>query len=389
MAQRKRICILSLAPVHQDGRVLRQIEYASREYEVTVVGWGRLDRERPGVTMHAVEPYQFPRAARLVQVALMAGGRLTPAAYDRWYWRKPDHRQALALVAAHPVDLIHVDEAIALPIGLRAAEQMHVPVVFDAHEFSPEQEADKLWGRLLARPFYNDMMRRYAPRATAMTTVASGIADRYRAQFGLDAQVVMNVPYYSEQPFRPTDPTHIRIEHHGNAMRDRYLETLIDIAARLDPRFSLEFMLVDRGDGYVQSLRTLAGQVAPGRVNFHDPVAPSAIAATINRCDIGIHVLPARNFNNYHMLPNKFFEFMMAGLAVVIGPSPEMVPIVREHGVGVVADSFDPAELAQRLNALQPEAIDAMKRRSLDAAKIYNADAEMAKLLALYRQVLR
>jgi O-antigen/teichoic acid export membrane protein len=37
---RTRLCILSLASVHQDGRVLRQIEYTARQYDVTVVEGG-------------------------------------------------------------------------------------------------------------------------------------------------------------------------------------------------------------------------------------------------------------------------------------------------------------------------------------------------------------
>lgn len=37
---RPELCILSLSPIHQDGRVLCEIEYAARAYDVTVVGWG-------------------------------------------------------------------------------------------------------------------------------------------------------------------------------------------------------------------------------------------------------------------------------------------------------------------------------------------------------------
>ena len=45
-------------------------------------------------------------------------------------------------------------------------------------------------------------------------------------------------------------------------------------------------------------------------------------------------------------------------------------------------------DLAQRLNALRADEINAMKRRSLDAAKVFNADVEMGKLLAMYGRVL-
>jgi hypothetical protein len=66
-----------------------------------------------------------------------------------------------------------------------------------------------------------------------------------------------------------------------------------------------------------------------------------------------------------------------------------MMRIVQEHGMGVVAGSFEATELAARLNGLQAEQIHSMKRRSLEAARIFNADAEMGKLLSLYEQLLR
>jgi glycosyltransferase involved in cell wall biosynthesis len=117
-------------------------------------------------------------------------------------------------------------------------------------------------------------------------------------------------------------------------------------------------------------------------------VPPHQISETVNAYDIGLHLLPPVSFNSAQALPNKFFEFMMAGLALAIGPSPEMMRIVQEYELGVVASSFEPADLAQRLNALSPEEINAMKRHSLEAAKRFNAEVEMRKLLAIYQRVL-
>lgn len=385
---RLRLCILSLAPVHQDGRVLRQIEYAAREYDVTVVGWGHLDKPRPTVRMKPVTPWSFSRPQRLIQAALMLGGRATPAAWERWYWRKPDHREALRLVTEEPCDLIHVDEAIALPIAVKAATGLHCKIVFDAHEYSPDQHADKLWWRIVAQPFYTYLFQRYAPHVNAMTTVAEGIAERYRREFGLEAAVIMSAPLYTELPFHPVEPGRVRIIHHGAAMRNRHLEEMIETVTLADPRFSLEFMLVGSDAAYIEELKQKARISAADRITFRSPVSPQEIPETINAYDIGLFLLPPVNFNRVHALPNKLFEFIMAGLAIAIGPSPEMARIVRAYRLGIVADTFEPADLAQRLNALTPEEINAMKRHSLNAAKRFSADAEMGKLLAIYRRVL-
>ena len=385
---RAKLCILSLAPVHQDGRVLRQIEYAAREYDVTVVGWGRLDQERQNVRMRAVERWEFAPWQRMLQAAIVFGGRFNRSLWDRWYWRKPDHREALRLVIEEPCDLIHVNEAIALPIAVKAAAELRAKVLFDAHEYSPGQDTDKLWWRVLSQPFYTDLIRHYAPKADAMTTVAAGIAERYLREFGINAVVIMNAPRYVELPFRPVKPDCVRIIHHATAVPDRHLEQMIRVMGMTDRRFTLDFMLVEKDREYIETLKQMARASAPGRISFRPSVPPHGIAETINAYDIGLHLLPPVSFNSANALPNKFFEFIMAGLALAIGPSPEMMRIVHEHEIGVVADSFEPADLAQRLNALAPDEINDMKQRSLETAKLFNADIEMRKLLDIYERLL-
>jgi hypothetical protein len=128
--------------------------------------------------------------------------------------------------------------------------------------------------------------------------------------------------------------------------------------------------------------------VAPGRVFFHQPVRPAEIVSRISEFDMGIFVLPFTSFSYWAALPNKFFDFIAAGLAVCIGPSPEMTQLVRQFGFGVVTRSFEPAEVADTLNRLSAADIDQMKLKALEAGDTLNADVEMAKLIALYTGLL-
>jgi glycosyltransferase involved in cell wall biosynthesis len=385
---RHRLGILRLAPIQTDGKVLRQIEYAAREYEVTVVGWGQMDNPRPHVGMRSVPRHVFPPGQRLFQALLMFGGRFSPNLWERWYWRKPDHRQALDLLVENSPELIHANEALSLPIGIETARRTGARVLFDAHEYTPDHRANNLLWRVLAQPLYTYLIRAYAPRADAMITVGSGIAEKYRERFGLTADVITNAPPYVALPFRATDPERIRLIHHGGAIRERNMEEMVEALALTDARFSLDFMLIDGTPGYLSKFRTWAERRVPGRIRFRDPVAPAQIAETINEYDIGLFLIPPVNLSYAMALPNKFFEFIMAGLAVAIGPSPAMADIVRQHGLGIVADTFAPADLAACLNHLGHEQIDVMKRHSLAAARVLNADIEMDKLLGIYRRLL-
>jgi hypothetical protein len=64
-----------------------------------------------------------------------------------------------------------------------------------------------------------------------------------------------------------------------------------------------------------------------------------------------------------------------------------MIEIVREYGLGLVAPSFDPTEVAATLNQLTPSELRAMKHAARNAAMVLNADLEMGKVIALYEQL--
>ena len=85
------------------------------------------------------------------------------------------------------------------------------------------------------------------------------------------------------------------------------------------------------------------------------------------------------NFNLNSVLPNKFFEFIMAGLCVFSTGYEEVGDIIKQYKCGIY---FDDANLRQnviRLNQLSSEEIDQIKMNSLKTAKELNGENEMKK----------
>jgi len=108
----------------------------------------------------------------------------------------------------------------------------------------------------------------------------------------------------------------------------------------------------------------------------------------LNQYDIGVYILEPSSFNNFHALPNKFFEFVQARLAIGIAPSPEMARIVKEYDLGVVAEDFSPESLATRLMNLDHEKINYYKLQSHKVSRLMSAEQNHKILLDLVRQVL-
>jgi glycosyltransferase involved in cell wall biosynthesis len=387
----KRICIISFSPIARDARVLRQIKYLGPRYDLTVIGFGDAHPswdDSPTIQWRPLIRQPSSWGVRLSELALLTvAGYARPASYEHWYWRRPHHRAALEHASATPCDAYHANDWEALPVAVEAARAHGAKVVFDAHEYSPlEFEDRRTWRLLYARPI-SYFLRKYAPTLSASTTVAPAIAEKYCQEFGLNPAVVLNCPEKMDHQPRPVDPGCIRLIHHGMAQRGRRLDIMIEAIALADPRYHLHLMLL--GDpSYIGQLQAQAGRVAPDRITFHPPVSPAEIGGCIVEFDMGVFILPPVNFNWTVALPNKLFDYINAGLATCIGPSPEMARLVREYRCGVVAPSFDPADVAAALNALRPEDIHVMKQGSVGAREVLNAQVEMGKVVDLYSKLL-
>ncbi|WP_049768786.1 glycosyltransferase [Roseiflexus castenholzii] len=307
---------------------------------------------------------------------------------ELWYWLQRLYRQAFEQLRQIRADLVFANDWSALPLGWRLAARWNTPMILDLHEYAPLEWEEQWKWRLFAAPMTVYFLRHYAVHAAATLTVAPEIAQRYGEEFGFLPTVVLNAPEYVALEDHAVDPHTVRLIHHGGALRARNLELMIDTIRLCDRRYHLSFMLVG-DEGYIRRLHAYADRVAPGRVTFLDPVAPDQIVPKIASFDIGIFLLQPTNYNYSIALPNKLFDFIHAGLAVCVGPSPGMAAFVREWRCGVVAPSFDPAEVAATLNRLGVDEIRAMRQAARVAAAAINASTEMTKVVELCNRLLR
>jgi hypothetical protein len=146
-------------------------------------------------------------------------------------------------------------------------------------------------------------------------------------------------------------------------------------------------MLINNDISYLKELKRLANKRARGRITFHEAVLPEEIIGRICEYDIGLCLITPTNYNNLVSLPNKFFDYIIAGLAVCIGPSPSMVELVRKYRFGCVAPTFHPKDVAKTLNKLGRSEIAAMKKASREAAQVLNAGREMKNVVDLYKNL--
>jgi len=270
------------------------------------------------------------------------------------------------------------------------ARRFKARLAIDCHEYAPGQYVqDPHWVRW-HRPLVVALQKYYLRRADAVTTVCEGIAGLLNAEYKVRRPVcvVRSTPFYNEQPLRPVGDR-ITVLYHGEIYASRGLHFLV----RSMPLWRPEFCLVLRGysdPSYVEELWRIASDLGvAGRVSIEPPVAFDQIVPAANRADIGyfVHqdISPQRRF----VLPNKFFEYVMAGLALCVSDLPEMARLVRQYDLGVLVADCSEQTIADAINSFDRERIDAYKQRSVAAARELNWEAERRHLLSLYEELFR
>lgn len=371
---RKKILIISFSYLPIDNRVLRQIGFLKDVYDVTIVGYGRVEME--GVRCIALTHKEKPFLRKARDAALLLGGF-----FESYYWNKPAILDCLDSVGKESFDLFLANDIDALPVALRLASGK--PVILDAHEYFPEEfEEDWVW-RAFYKRYKTYLCRRYLPQAAEMMTVCEGIAGAYEPFYGKKPHVVTNACHYYDLKVSPSTGFPLRLIYQGAAHPSRKIEVIVDAMRLLDDRFHLDLLLVPSDKVYYEHIASMSSGV--NNVALRAPVPMKELVSYCHSYDVGLFVLPPTSLNNRHSLPNKFFEYLQARLAIVVGPSVEMARIVQEEGVGVVTEDFSSTSLALALSELTPDKVNRYKERAHEAASRHCAEENEKKVLEIVR----
>lgn len=369
---KKKICVISLSNISQNGRVLRQIDCLSKNYDLLVIGYGK--NPLTNNKYINIEWYELPLpktpflktfkkiASRLIQIPIV-----------------PKTHQAYKIASGTNCDAYHAINWDSLPIAALAARKFGSKCIIDL------QDSYDSWYWGLTSNYIKSILKKYVSDVNKSFVAFRALLEQHK-KLGFEPIIIRNVPTLPDDKitFKGTDPNRIKLVHHGIGTSKRRSDLMIQAMAFCDLRYELHLILINHDSNYVSNLKKMADKIVPGRIFFHPPLSPDKIVQGISKYDVGFHLLYPTNRNNLLALPNKLFEFIAAGLAVCIGPSPSMVEVVNQYKCGVVAETFKPEALANQLNQTSADDWDKMKMASLNASKELNTTIEMRKLQKIY-----
>jgi glycosyltransferase involved in cell wall biosynthesis len=211
-------------------------------------------------------------------------------------------------------------------------------VILDLREYHPgESEASMRW-QLLRKPEVLRYYNKHVPKVDGVFTVSKRIQTKLKNLWNIDSKVLLSVSDQKPSMSLRRSSLPIRFVYHGLADPFRDLEYVVRSFGDL-PNVTLTLVLVGH-NREIKKLESLASQFK--NVFIRNPVESSSIVSMLQEFDGGVAFFPLNNFNLIASMPNKFFEYISAGLVPLVAKTTAMADFVSTSGFGLIADREGP-----------------------------------------------
>lgn len=393
MNQKPKALLMTYAPPEAENRLKPQLKVLlEMDFEVHTLGLG--SATLPGVAKH------FELKNRTDLFGLIFKGLLhiflSPQRRFSPLRSEPNLVAELGqidyrLVITHDLELLPLLTQEPFKSELFVGSIKHVDL-HELHEFvSPTSGVlDIFWKALnfRLRPYHDWLIQQLKSAEIALFTLVNASIGEWYVSKGLikDYVEVRNCAPYRSADFSTRESEGLQYIYHGKYGASRGLEKLIKASLSMRPIDTLNFMLT----GNVAEIGKFreASTALNASLVFHEAVPMNRVSEKLASFDVEVIFFEPVTKNLLYTLPNKFFEAVQARLAILTGPSPELVRHVSEYGNGVFSRSFSLSDLEALLTSLERSKVEELRFQSHKAAETLNSESESKALAAAWKELL-
>lgn len=288
------------------------------------------------------------------------------------------------------VDVFVANDLDTLPANFLASRLKGKPLVYDSHEYFTE--VPELIGRPMVKSVWQTLERILVPRVSAAYTVCNSIADVYHEQYKVDFKVVRNLPVCHDLDTQPEETVKAEgatkiILYQGALNLGRGIEATIRAMQYIE---NAELWLAGDGDLTAQLKQLVIDLQLEEKVKFLGRMPLSRLSEITRQADLGISLEEDLGLNYRFALPNKLFDYIQAGVPVLVSDLPEMRRIVEHYQIGTIAPTHQRKELAALIKNIlfDTEKMNYWKQNLPQAAKELCWENEESVLREIYSPFL-
>ncbi|MBN9412625.1 MAG: glycosyltransferase [Candidatus Paracaedimonas acanthamoebae] len=302
---------------------------------------------------------------------------------------------------------IHAHDLSTALMGAIAAEKIGAYFVCDFHEWFSENVG---WNYKLKKyvkhPFLKKKLYQWAEKiclrkANRMITVCDSIARDINLEImPKPFSIIRNIPFFEEEKNTSSHPSlrdlfGIKKENfplvllwQGGVGPTRLIEPIIEGVSLVPGVF---FVIRGPGMEYYQTEyeKLIQKLGAEDRVKCLMPIPSSEVVAGAKGADLGVWSLPNLCKNFTYSLPNKIFEYMVAGVPILAADYPEVRKIVSSYDIGMLFDPYSPKSIAQQLEKVKNNQVllKTYQKNLKTALEDNSPSKEWEKLTSLYNEL--
>lgn len=292
----------------------------------------------------------------------------------------------------HKADVLLANDLDTLFANHWAKKFKRATLVYDSHEYYTE--VPELVARPKVQRFWEKIEARCFPKLERIYTVNRSIADLYNEKYGKVLKVVRNIPR-----FEPLDHPKTRAEL--QLPRDQKIMILQGAWINVDrggeeavqamQYVENTLLLIIGGGDVIEELKRMVIDLnLQDKVRILGRMPYTELRHYTANSDVGLTLDKDTNINYRFSLPNKVFDYIHAGCAVLASDLVEVKRIVEDNEVGVIATSHGPKELAKTMtDLLENDAqLAAFKSNAAEASKVLRWEIEEEVLNEVYQDLL-
>lgn len=340
----KKIGFLVLNNFNHDARVTKQSNlFARKGYEVSV---------------HAVfNGEDLPLLSRSNGVEIKRHNLVTKNLPKNSFFQSIKYiNYIMKLSELRKFDYIFLSRAKTLPLGfiIKLMSFNKVVLIYDTRELETESNGlSKTQKRVVS-----SLERFFIPFTKKILVVSKSIQEIYQKKYRREVILIPNSTYFIKikknrifhEKFNLSESTKVFL-YQGRLTKGRGIEVIVNAFEEFK---NVDIALVIMGHGELEEWVKKIALKNPN-IHFHKSVAQNELRSYTASADYGFCLIENTCLSYYYSLPNKLFEYSVAGLPVIASDFPDMGSLVREFKNGVLIEDVKKEKIVSSINEILNE----------------------------------
>jgi len=284
----------------------------------------------------------------------------------------------------HKVDVLWSNDLDTLLPNFWISKLKGVQLIFDSHEYFTE--VPELINRPKKQAIWKWLEKKIVPQLKQVLTVSNSIAELYRKEYGVEVKVLKNAPLAKKIT---VEVENIQKEgdkiiiYQGAINVNRGIELMVETMLYLE---NVQLCIVGKGDIEHKISKLIIEKELQEKVKMLGEIPLEKLHGYTEQANLGLSLEEDKGLNYRYALPNKLFDYIHAGIPVMVTDLPEMSKLVKQYNVGVVIEQYEAKYLAEIIKTMlnDEEKMKQWKQNAVKAAQELNWENEEHVIIELF-----